>query len=313
MNKNLLLRGSVGKEAASCFYLDFGDAGGSVTISSNTLKSFNYSLDKQQWNVVSPGGTITVNSGKVYLCAATPVTSLFSQDVSSNKWTISGSNVKAGGNINTLLNADDPDGVVYSPYTFAYLFYGCISLTEAPALPATTLANNCYDSMFFGCISLTEAPALPSTTLANFCYRYMFGGCTSLTQAPALPATTLADFCYTGMFDSCTGLTQAPALPATTLADFCYQYMFYGCTSLTQAPPVLPATTLANFCYDHMFYQCSKLAYIKCLATDIYAWKCTYNWVYGVAKSGTFVKAPSMTSWETGTRGIPSGWTVQNA
>ena len=112
------------------------------------------------------------------------------------------------------------------------MFYGCTGLTKAPALPATTLASNCYYDMFYGCTSLTQAPALPATTLANDCYRDMFYGCTSLTQAPALPATTLAGYCYYCMFYGCTSLTQAPALPATTLDEYCYQGMFYGCTSL---------------------------------------------------------------------------------
>ena len=31
------------------------------------------------------------------------------------------------------------------------------------------------------------------------------------------------------------------------------------------------------------------------------------------AQYGTFVKAASMTSWTTGTSGIPSGWKVQDA
>ena len=236
MNKNLLLCGAKEEDdGTGCFYLNFGANGGSVTISSNTLTSFNYSFDEQQWNTVSPGGTITVNSGKVYLCAATPVTSLFSNGGFSNKWTISGSNVKAGGNINTLLNADDPDGVVYSPYTFAYLFFGCASLTQAPALPATTLAFECYSDMFRGCTSLTQAPELPATMLRYGCYAYMFNGC-------------------------------------------------------------------------------SKLTYIKCLATDFFdLYECTSDWVSGVATSGTFVKDKSMTSWISGTSGIPSGWTVQNA
>ena len=184
-------------EDTGCFYLDFGSKGGSVTISSNTLTSFNYSFDEQQWNAVSPGGTVNVGSGKVYLCAASPVTSLFSSDSYSNAWSISGSDVKAGGNINTLLNADSPNSVAYSAYTFACLFYDCDVLTQAPALPATTLAD--------------------------YCYRYMFSYCTGLTQAPKLPATTLAISCYGDMFRSCTGLTQAPKLPATTLAESCYE------------------------------------------------------------------------------------------
>ncbi|MBO4654532.1 MAG: hypothetical protein J5644_03190, partial [Bacteroidales bacterium] len=141
---------------------------------------------------------------------------------------------------------------------YSYMFYGCTSLTTAPALPATTLANSCYSYMFYGCTSLTTAPALPATTLANSCYSYMFRGCTSLTTAPELPATTLQESCYRGMFANCSNLTTAPELPATTLQEYCYSNMFAGCSSLTTAP-VLLATTLANYCYSDMFASCFKL------------------------------------------------------
>ena len=86
--------------------------------------------------------------------------------------------------------------------------------------------------MFYGCTSLTKAPALPATTLADRCYRNMFSGCTSLAQAPALTATTLATSCYNSMFYNCTSLTQAPALSATTLVDGCYRSMFQGCSKI---------------------------------------------------------------------------------
>ena len=103
------------------------------------------------------------------------------------------------------------------------------------------------------------------------------------------------------------------SLPATTLAELqCYAYMFSGCTSLVTAPE-LPATTLADSCYSGMFYGCTKLNYIKCLATDISASDCLTDWVTNVASSGTFVKASSMTSWPTGTSGIPTGWSVVDA
>ena len=49
------------------------------------------------------------------------------------------------------------------------------------------------------------------------------------------------------------------------------------------------------------------------LATDISAEQCLLNWVSGVASSGTFIKAASMTSLPSGINGIPSGWTVQDA
>ena len=223
---------------------------------------------------------------------------------------------------------------------YYYMFGFCTSLTTAPELPATTLANYCYNYMFSGCTSLTSAPELPATTLANYCYNYMFSGCTSLTTAPQLPATTLATCCYNGMFNSCKSLTTVHKLPATTLDYSCYNGMFYGCTSLTIIPsdllpattltnscyesmfsgctsltsaPDLPATTLANDCYSRMFSGCTSLAYITCLATNISASYCTTNWVLEVSPTGTFVKASSMSGWTTGGSGIPSGWTVQDA
>ena len=179
-------------------------------------------------------------------------------------------------------------------------------------LPATTLAENCYYYMFSNCTSLTTAPALPATTLAEGCYSSMFVGCTSLKTAPELPATDLKFMCYGSMFAGCTSLTNAPALPATTLKTMCYKTMFNGCTSLTNAP-ALPATKLEFMCYSGMFQGCTNLNYIKCLATDISATSCTSSWVSRVASTGTFVKAASMTSWPTGTSGIPSGWTIIDA
>ena len=124
--------------------------------------------------------------------------------------------------------------------------------------------------------------------------------------------TIPGEYCYYQMFRDCTALTTAPELPATTLANYCYRYMFRDCTSLTTAPE-LPATTLTILCYEYMFNGCTKLNYIKMLATNIRAFGCLYNWVNGVANTGTFIKHPNMTSLSTGNSGIPKGWTVQNA
>lgn len=194
---------------------------------------------------------------------------------------------------------------------YSGMFANCSGLTSAPALSATTLANQCYEAMFQNCSGLTSAPVLPATTMAASAYTYMFEGCTSLTTPPSLPATTLADWCYRSMFDRCTSLTSAPTLPATTLATACYYAMFFGCTNLTTAPD-LSASTLVNRCYMDMFEGCTSLNSITCLATDISATDCTYNWVNNVASSGTFVKAESMSSWTTGVNGIPAGWVVEN-
>ena len=223
----------------------------------------------------------------------------------------------AYGNIMSLINYNNfkTNKKLTKDSTFAYLFNNTGIMSHPVKkllLPATTLPQHCYEYMFADCTSLEKAPELPATALANSCYRYMFSGCTSLVNAPTLPATTLANSCYQDMFHGCTSLVNAPTLPATALANSCYQDMFSGCTSLVNAP-TLPATTLALFCYNGMFRGCTSLNYIKCLATDIPENRCTQEWVRGVASTGTFVKNASMASWTTGTSGIPTGWTVQDA
>ena len=192
------------------------------------------------------------------------------------------------------------------------MFLVCESLKSAPALPATTLAASCYKGMFMGCTSLTTAPELPAEELAVFCYVDMFRSCKSLTSAPELPATTLAPSCYVEMFAGCSNLTTAPAqLPAPTLADNCYSNMFVNCSKLVSAP-VLPAETLVTGCYWHMFQNCTSLKSVTMLATDITADGCLTDWLEGVAATGTFTKAASMTTLPEGASGIPSGWTVEN-
>ncbi|MBR6908183.1 leucine-rich repeat protein [bacterium] len=224
----------------------------------------------------------------------------------------------AQGNIMSLLYGDNfqRQTTIEDEFAFSYLFNDVNNGTRCYIvdasnliLPATTLAQSCYQSMFKNCTSLTSAPQLPATTLAINCYSDMFYGCTSLTTAPELPATTLASNCYVGMFYNCTSLTSAPQLPATTLAEFCYYYMFFGCTNLTTAPE-LPATTVTQSCYSGMFSGCTNLNYIKAMFTTTPSSSYTQNWVYGVAASGTFVKNSAATWTTTGDDGIPSGWTV---
>ena len=91
---------------------------------------------------------------------------------------------EASGNVNSLLAEDEETARTMSlenrEYCYANMFQGCSSLTTAPALPATTLAQSCYYGMFQGCTALTSAPALPATTLADYCYIGMFFGCSNL-------------------------------------------------------------------------------------------------------------------------------------
>ena len=250
------------------------------------------------------------------------------------------SSVTCSGDIRTLVNYANYTTASTANARFCGLFEGCTQLATAPVLPATTLADHCYERMFYNtqlteapalpatrladhcyfemfrsCTSLTSAPALPARTLVDQCYNRMFYGCTSLTTAPALQATTLAKGCYALMFGDCTSLTTAPALQATTLADECYASMFVNCTSLTTAPK-LPATTLADGCYQYMFYGCTNLTSVTMLATDIDADECLYQWLSGAgsgAVNPTIELAEGMESILVNSPeyGIPSDWTVK--
>ena len=175
--------------------------------------------------------------------------------------------VKVYGNIMSLLDEtgfatlSDPI-TLPSTNTFNGLFLWYDKLTDASGLklPATTLADNCYEDMFNGCSALTAAPELKATTLADYCYHGMFQGCSNLTTAPELKATEMKDYCYKNMFFNCKALTAAPELKAETLAEGCYHTMFSDCIALTTAPEVLPATTLKEACYANMFKGCTSLS-----------------------------------------------------
>ena len=240
-----------------------------------TLEFFDYDKTWTIWDGTTILSSYNNDGEYVLYLRGTGNTKITGNGTNIN-WIITGTDIKCIGNIENLLDyATVASGKhpTMAQYCYNSMFKGCTSLTQAPALHATTLASYCYDGMFYNCTSLTQAPALSATTLAQYCYINMFKGCTSLTQAPALPATTLADYCYYDMFSVCTSLTQAPALPATTLAVYCYNSMFSGCESLTQAP-ALPATKLADSCYSSMFYNCTGLTQAPALPATTLANQC---------------------------------------
>ena len=251
-----------------------------------TLEYFASDRTWTTWDGTTPLSSVDKDGGYVLYLRGTGNTMLSYHDETEDiytGWVINGTDVRCNGNIETLLDyatVETGQHPAMANFCFSSLFSGCAALTQAPSLPATTLAVGCYSGMFIGCTGLTQAPALPATTLVAGCYNEMFIGCISLTQAPALPATTLAESCYFLMFEGCTSLTKAPVLPATTLVVSCYGGMFYDCTSLTQAP-ALPATTLANQCYYGMFIGCTGLTQAPALPATTLANQCYYEMFQG--------------------------------
>lgn len=78
---------------------------------------------------------------------------LFTSNSNSNKWTITGSNVKASGRLAST-HSYGVSATTLATYCYSNMFYSCSSLTAVPALPATTLTTACYNSMFIYCSSL---------------------------------------------------------------------------------------------------------------------------------------------------------------
>ena len=117
--------------------------------------------------------------------------------VNGAAWNLAGTDIKCIGNIENLLD------------------YATVESGNHPIMGV-----DCYREMFSNCTGLTQAPDLPATTLAEGCYRNMFQMCTSLTQVPDLPATTLTEYCYSFMFSNCTGLK----LSSTRTDEYTQEY-----------------------------------------------------------------------------------------
>ena len=208
-----------------------------------------------------------------------------------------------GGKITSLLA--DPTQFAANAFRSAFSNGTCVDAVTTPA------EVNWVD------IDSADPLILPSFTSAE-CYREMFRNCSSLTSLPDLPATTVAARCYWNMFRLCTGLTAAcDVLPATTLAEDCYREMFRQCSNLKSAP-ILPAPTLVVRSYRQMFAACTSLLSVTCLATNMSAEGCTYQWMSGTKNSNIcyFYKDSTMVvgsgGWPRNDGGILSNWKVED-
>ena len=133
--------------------------------------------------------------------------------------------------------------------------------------------------MFSYCYSLQEAPELPATKLASQCYMDMFTNC-YFKKAPKLPAEIMKSNCYAGMFTGCIYLTEAPELPAEQLESFCYSRMFDGCTKLSTVTMLAPSDKIskATNCYYNWLLNAGTSATSRTLkVTDAAAYTALEN------------------------------------
>ena len=116
-----------------------------------------WSTDHNTWTTLSGTEVMQSVDKKLYLRGKRNTTFFDRTNWVGVQWVLS-AKADCSGNIQTLLDWENP--------------------------PTSISKSNCYDSMFEGCTNLTSAPELPATTLTTDCYLGMFKGCTSLTTAP---------------------------------------------------------------------------------------------------------------------------------
>ena len=113
--------------------------------------SLEYSTDGATWSpfvvgttTVTPTTVTLANIGDYVYVRATSAgnTGMGTSSSNFNMFLMTGK-IAASGNVDTLL--DQNGNATLTDYCYRQLFYGCSSLTSAPTLPATTLADNCYD------------------------------------------------------------------------------------------------------------------------------------------------------------------------
>lgn len=131
---------------------------GSTVGVAKAVSTIQYSKDGQEWKDLADG--VTLNNGeKIYV--KTDTVSVDRTKI--NQFSMTGK-IEASGNIASMGQMQN--------YCYHSMFYGCTGLTTAPELPATTLANNCYENMFTGSnvksISYFCAPLSQSANITDF-------------------------------------------------------------------------------------------------------------------------------------------------
>ena len=175
---------------------------------SNSALNLEYNLNNSGWTTYTQGNTITLENigDTVQMRTAEAGNTTFNSNFSTYNQFIMTGRIAASGNVQSLIDQTMTRRHV-SRYCYYGMFSGCTSLTQAPELPATTLAYKCYYGMFSTCTSLTKAPALPATNLVNSCYDSMFYGCTNITSVTMKNAVKPYDQISYGKLDGKNGYT----------------------------------------------------------------------------------------------------------
>ena len=110
-----------------------------TAIGSPTVSGLKYRTRGGGWQSYTIDDTITLTNKGDYIQFENTENTLSNSNANYCKFVMTGK-IKGSGNIQSLLNYIDS----VPSYGFFYLFNGCASLVNAPALPAKTISTSCY-------------------------------------------------------------------------------------------------------------------------------------------------------------------------
>ena len=110
-----------------------------TAVGSPTVSGLKYRTRGGGWQSYTIDDTITLTNKGDYIQYENSENTLSTSNANYCKFVMTGK-IKGSGNIQSLVNY--ADGI--SAYGFYYLFNGCTSLTQAPALTAKAISTSCY-------------------------------------------------------------------------------------------------------------------------------------------------------------------------
>lgn len=179
------------------------------SVGTGMAKTIEYSINHGAWTSITADSSTVINVSVNDEVRLRGNNNTYAKDKSNYSGFEGGTaTYNIEGNIMSLVYGDNFVGnnTLTGTYNFCSMFKLSNAISaENMILPATTLTNYCYRAIFSKAGTLTKAPALPATTLAQGVYWYAFEEC-PITTAPDLLAPTLVRECYGYMFTGCTSL-----------------------------------------------------------------------------------------------------------
>lgn len=140
-----------------------------------TISGLQYSVKNGKWQDVVANTEVTFGGeyGDLRLRGTNPNGTANGYGTYSTITFTKDAPVACTGDIRTLLDWRNYNTVDTKDARFCCLFQNCSVLTSAPELPATTLAESCYQGMFSGCVKLSSvtmlAPSDQITSVSDCC------------------------------------------------------------------------------------------------------------------------------------------------